>query len=151
MLAKNCSKTTAGARAANQEELMWRRYVYAGRHTRLCMYMPATIVMLGCCRWRTGMYALYMQEGPYRRMIDIDVEHRSTHADLMRKFLATPDTGGGAALKVQQVRAWCMTAPKVDIICRPPSYAAIICRPPFYGDRHQLQCSMRTAFSSGPW
>ena len=61
------------------------------------------------------MYALYMQEGPYRRMIDIDVEHRSTHADLMRKFLATQDTGGGAALKVHQVRV---------ILCRPQSYAA---------------------------
>ena len=102
MLAKNCSKTTAGARAANQEELLRRRYVYAGRHTRLCMYMPATI-MLGCCRWRTGMFLLYMQQGPYTKMTHIDEEHRSTHADLMRKFLATPDTGGGAALKVQQV------------------------------------------------
>ena len=70
------------------------------------------------------MFLLYMQEGPYRKMTAIDKDQQSLHADLTRKFLATPDTGAGGEhkIRVRQVRrhtraysgrhsyAWCVYA-----------------------------------------
>ena len=52
------------------------------------------------------MFLLYMQEGPYRKMTEIDVEQRTVHGDLTRKFLCTPDTGAGgeSKIRVRQVR-----------------------------------------------
>ena len=47
------------------------------------------------------MFLLYMQEGPYRKMTEIDEDQRSLHGDLTRKFLRTPDTGAGGETKIR--------------------------------------------------
>ena len=58
------------------------------------------------------MFLLYMQEGPYRKMTEIDEDQRSVHGDLTRKFLRTPDTGAGGETKIRvrqvrrRTRAW---------------------------------------------
>ena len=81
------------------------------------------------------MFLLCMQEGPYRKMTEIDEDQRSVHADLTRKFLRTPDTGAGGETKirVRQVHP----LPYRGVNASRHSYAWFV-----YADRHYMRSSL---------